>query len=145
MPKDKIVITDRHGGGKARVKPVKHHGDGVSSFTVKNPDKSTYTFRSRDGNQVDANYNPKPLKPKKTKKMKKKRIPRKLKKIKAPSYTAPEVTLDKKTQAIADARDRRKKKKKKLKIKLPKLKVNKGKRTRQTKNLITGKMNKTQG
>ena len=35
MPKDKIVITDKHGGGKARVKPVKHHGDGVSSFTVK--------------------------------------------------------------------------------------------------------------
>ena len=145
MPKDKIINTDKHGGGKARVKPVKDLGDGVRSFTVKNPDKSTYTFRYRNTKQEDANYNPKPLKPKKTKRMKKERIPRKLKNIKAPSYTAPEVTLDKKTQAISDARDRKKNSKKKLKIKLPKLKVNKGRKTRKTKNLVTGKINKTQG
>jgi len=145
MPKDKLVKTKKHGEGMARVKPFKRHGDGVASFTVKNPDKSTYTFRYRNTNFEDANYNPKPLKPKKTKRMKKERVPRKLKNIKAPSYTAPEVVLDEKTQAIADARDRKKNKKKKLKIKIPKLKVSKGKKIRRTKNLVTGKTNKTQG
>lgn len=145
MPKDKLVKTTKHGEGMARVKPFKRHGDGVASSTVKNPDKSTVTFRYRDTNFEDSNYNPKKMKVKGTKKMKKQRIPRKLKGIKAPGYVSPEVTLDPKTQAIADARDRRKNKKKKLKIKLPKLKVNKGRKTRRTKNLITGKINKTQG
>ena len=150
MPKDKLVKTKKHGEGMARVKPFKRHGDGVASFTVKNPDKSTYTFRYRNTNFEDANYNPKPLKPKKTKRMKSKRIPRKLKNIKAPGYVSPEVTLDKKTQAIADARDRAKNtstKKKILKkvknIKLPKVK--KGRKVRKTRNLVTGKINKTRG
>jgi len=150
MPKDKLVRVNKHGDGMARVKPIKDLGDGVRSFTVKNPDKSTYTFRYRNTNQEDANYNPKPLKPKKTKRMKSKRIPRKLKNIKAPGYVSPEVTLDKKTQAIADARDRAKNtstKKKILKkvknIKLPKVK--KGRKVRKTRNLVTGKLNKTRG
>ena len=150
MPKDKLVNTTIHGEGSSRVKPIKkigkdEQGKEVRAMKIKNPDKSTVTNRYKDGDLVASDYNPKKMKVKKTRKLKSTRVPRKLKKIKSPSYTAPGVTLDKKTQAIADARDRRKNKKKKLKIKLPKFKVNRGKRTRQTKNLITGKMNKTEG
>jgi len=139
--KDKLVTTDKHGGGVARVKPVKHHGDGVSSFTVKNPDKSTVTFRSRDTDFEDANYNPKPLKPKKTKKLKTKKIPRKLKNVKAPDYNV-KVNLDEKTQKIADARARKPKKKKNLvsKIFTKKNKTSRPK-ARKVKNLVTGKTN----
>jgi|TARA_R100001463_G_scaffold29985_1_gene68249 hypothetical protein len=139
--KDKLVTTDKHGGGVARVKPVKHHGDGVSSFTVKNPDKSTVTFRSRNTDFEDANYNPKPLKPKKTKKLKTKRVPRKLKNVKAPEYNV-KVNLDEKTQKIADARGKNPKKKKNLvsKIFTKKNKTSRPK-ARRVKNLVTGKTN----
>ena len=146
MPKDKLVSTTKHGKGSSRIKPIKkigkdEQGKEIRTMKIKNPDKSTVTNRYKDGNLVASDYNPKKMKVKKTRKLKSARIPRKLKKIKSPSYTAPEVTLDKNTQAIADARNR----KKKLKIKLPKFKKNKGKRTRKTKNLITGKTNKIQG
>ena len=139
--KDNLVTTDKHGGGVARVKPVKHLGNGVSSYTVKNPDKSTITFRSKNTNQVDALYNPKPLKPKKTKKLSTKRIPRKLKNVKAPNYNV-EVKLDEKTQKIADARARSPKKKKNLvsKIFTKKNKTSRPK-ARKVKNLVTGKTN----
>lgn len=150
MPKDKLVKTTLHGEGSSRVKPIKkigkdEQGNEVRTMKIKNPDKSTVTNRYIDGNLVASDYNPKKMKVKKTRKLKSAKIPRKLKKIKSPSYTAPEVTLDKKTQAISDARDRKKNSKKKLKIKLPKLKVNRGKKTRKTKNLVTGKINKTRG
>jgi hypothetical protein len=126
MPKDKLVKVNKHGDGMARVKPVKHHGDGVSSFTVKNPDKSTYTFRSRDTNFEDANYNPKPLKPKKTKKMKKQRIPRKLKSIKAPDYKSPEVKITAADRKVLSDKSEADKRNKKLarKRKINKLKKN---------------------
>jgi len=141
--KDKLVTTDKHGGGIARVKPVKHHGDGVSSFTVKNPDKSTVTFRSRDTNFEEANYNPKPLKPKKPKKLSTKRIPRKLKNVKAPDYNV-EVKLDEKDQKIADARARKNKKKKKKNL-ISRIFTSKNKtsrpKARKVKNLVTGKTN----
>ena len=82
--------------------------------------------------------------------MKKVRVPRKLKKVSVPSYTAPAVTLDEKTQKISDARDRKANKSKiskikdKIKnIKLPKFK--KRKKVRKTRNLVTGKINKTRG
>jgi hypothetical protein len=82
--------------------------------------------------------------------LKKTRIPRKLKKIDAPGYVSKPVTLDKKTQAISDSRDRKKNRTliKKVsdkikKVKLPKIK--KGKKIRKTKNLITGKINRTRG
>ena len=146
MPKDKIVNTSE---GKARVKPIKKLGDGVQSFTVKNPDGSTNTNRYRDGKQVDMNYNPKKMRKEKIRK-KSIRVPSKLKPVKARSYTAPSVTLDKKTQAVSDARDKKenrsigKKIVDKVKsIKLPKFK--KGRKVRKTRNLVTGKMNKTRG
>tara|TARA_R100000541_G_scaffold13936_3_gene23293 strand:+ start:607 stop:1059 length:453 start_codon:yes stop_codon:yes gene_type:complete len=150
MPKDKLVNTTKHGEGSSRVKPIKKigknaEGKTIQTMLVKNPDKSTITNRYKDGDLVDSNYNPKKMRKKKTKKLKSTRIPRKLKKVATPSYTAPEVTLDKKTQAIADARDRKKNSKKKLKIKIPKIKINKGKKVRKTRNLVTGKINKTQG
>lgn len=146
MPKDKLVSTTKHGEGSSRIKPIKkigknEQGEEIRTMKIKNPDKSTVTNRYKDGDLVASNYNPKKMKVKKARKLKSARIPRKLKKVATPSYTAPEVTLDKNTQAIADARDR----KKKLKIKLPKIKKNKGKRIRKTKNLITGKTNKIQG
>lgn len=146
MPKDKLVSTTKHGEGSSRIKPIKkigknEQGKEIRTMKIKNPDKSTVTNRYKDGNLVASDYNPKKMKVKKTRKLKSARIPRKLKKVATPSYTAPEVTLDKNTQAIADARNR----KKKLKIKLPKFKKNKGRRTRKTKNLITGKTNKIQG
>ena len=146
IKKDRIVNTSE---GKARVKPVKKLGGGVQSFTVKNPDGSTNTNRYRDGNLEDMNYNPKKMRKKKIRK-KSIRIPKKLKPVKAPSYTAPAVTLDKKTQAISDARDRKKNRSigKKIvdkikNIKPPKLK--KGRKVRKTRNLVTGKINKTRG
>lgn len=147
MPKDQIVNTSE---GKARVKPVKKLGDGVQSFTVKNPDGSTNTNRYRDGKMEDMNYNPKKMRKKKIRKKNYAKIPSKLKKVKEPNYTAPAVTLDKKSQAVSDARDRKKNKTiggkivdKVKNIKLPKLK--KGRKVRKTRNLVTGKTNKTRG
>ena len=150
--KDQLVkLTD----GIARVKKMKYlgkneDGERVNTQVIKNPDKSTVTNRYKDGDLVERDYNPKKMKVKKARKMKKTRIPRKLKKVKTPGYVSPEVTLDKKTQAIADARDRAKntstKKKivKKIKnIKLPKFK--KRRKVRKTRNLVTGKINKTRG
>jgi hypothetical protein len=147
MPKDQIVNTSE---GKARVKPVKKLGDGVQSFTVKNPDGSTNTNRYRDGKMEDMNYNPKKMRKKKIRKKNYAKVPSKLKKVKEPSYTAPAVTLDKKSQAVSDARDRKKNKSigkkivdKVASIKVPKLK--KGRKVRKTRNLVTGKTNKTRG
>lgn len=139
IKKDRIVNTSE---GKARVKPVKKLGGGVQSFTVKNPDGSTNTNRYRDGKMEDMNYNPKKMRKKKIRK-KGIRVPSKLKPVKTPSYTAPSVTLDKNTQAISDARDRKKNKPIGKKIKVPKFK--KARKVRKTRNLVTGKMNKTRG
>ena len=150
--KDKLVTLDE---GIARVKKVKklgrnEEGKLVQAQTIKNPDKSTVTNRYEDAKLVASDYNPKKMKVKKTKKMKKTRIPRRLKKVKTPGYVSPEVTLDKNTQAIADARDRKSKTSTKKKIvskikniKLPKFK--KGRKVRKTRNLVTGKINKTRG
>ena len=147
MPKDQIVNTSE---GKARVKPVKKLGDGVQSFTVKHPDGSTNTNRYRDGKMEDMNYNPKKMRKKKIRKKNYAKVPSKLKKVKEPSYTAPAVTLDKKSQAVSDARDRKKNRSigkkivdKVASIKVPKLK--KGRKVRKTRNLVTGKTNKTRG
>lgn len=151
MPKDKKINTSE---GIARVKPVKNLGTNeagkkVQAFTVKKKDGATITNRFEDGEQTDQSYNPKKMRKKKIRK-KSIRIPKKLKPVKAPSYTAPAVTLDKKTQAISDARDKKKNRSigKKIvdkvkNIKLPKLK--KGRKVRKTRNLVTGKMNKTRG
>jgi len=150
MPKDQNIATTKHGEGTSRVKPIKDIGSGVKTQLIKNPDKSTVTQRYKDGKLVASDYNPKKMKVKKTRKLKKTRVPRKLKKVKTPGYVSPEVTLDKKTQAISDARDRKanrstvKKVVDKVKnIKLPKVK--KGRKVRRTRNLVTGKLNKTRG
>lgn len=151
MPKDKKINTSE---GIARVKPVKNLGTNeagkkVQAFTVKKEDGATVTNRFEDGEQTDQSYNPKKMRVKKMRKQKVKKG-KLIKAKKAPSYTAPAVTLDKKTQAISDARDKKKNRSigKKIvdkikKIKLPKLK--KGRKVRRTRNLVTGKMNKTQG
>lgn len=150
MPKDQKISTTKHGEGTSRVKPIKDIGNGVKTQLIKNPDKSTVTQRYKGGELVDSNYNPKKMRVKKTRKLKKTRIPKKLKKIDAPGYVSKPVTLDKKTQAISDSRDRKKNRTliKKVsdkikKVKLPKIK--KGKKIRKTKNLITGKINRTRG
>jgi hypothetical protein len=150
--KDQLVkLSD----GIARVKKMKYlgkneDGERINTQVIKNPDKSTVTNRYKSGNLVASDYNPKKMKVKKIKKMKKTRVPRKLKKVKAPGYISPEVTLDKNTQAIADARGRKANKSKISKIvdkvkniKLPKIK--KGRKVRKTRNLVTGKINKTRG
>ena len=150
MPKDQKIATTKHGEGTSRIKPIKDIGNGVRTQLIKNPDKSTVTQRYKDGKLVDSNYTPKKMKVKKIRKLKTTRIPRKLKKINAPGYVSKPVTLDKKTQAISDSRDRKKNRTliKKVsdkikKVKLPKIK--KGKKIRKTKNLITGKINRTRG
>jgi len=126
--KDQLVKTSE---GTQRVKPVKNLGDGVQSFTVKSPDKSTTTNRYRDGKFEDANYNPGKMKTKKIRK-KKPRIPNKLKNVEMPEYNA-KVNVSDKDQAVYNYN----KKNKNTKAKTDK------KMTRKTKNLVTGKTNKT--
>jgi len=126
--KDQLVKTSE---GTQRVKPVKNLGDGVQSFTVKSPDKSTTTNRYRDGEFEDANYNPGKMKTKKIRK-KKPRIPNKLKNVEMPEYNA-KVNVSDKDQAVYNYN----KKNKNTKAKTDK------KMTRKTKNLVTGKTNKT--
>jgi len=148
LKKDEKINTSE---GIARVKPVKNLGTNeagkkVQAFTVKKEDGATITNRFEDGEQTDMSYNPKKMK---VKKMRKKRVPKGkiIEPGATPSYTAPAVTLDKNTQAISDARDNKSTAKKIIetlkKIKLPK--INKGRKIRKTRNLVTGKMNKTRG
>ena len=157
MPKDQLVKGINK---SARVKPIKNlgkneEGEFVQAQTIKinekigkTTDKSKTVNRYKDGKLVSSDYVPNKIKPKRIKKLKvKKRVPRKLKKVKTPSYTAPEVTVDEDMQIELDKRERianAKKKKKKLKIKLPKSKRNKRPKRRKTKNLVTGKYNYTQ-
>ena len=147
--KDQLVTLDE---GIARVKKVKKLGKNeegklVQAQTIKNPDKSTVTNRYEDAKLVSSDYNPKKMKVKKTKKMKKTRVPRRLKNVKAPSYTSPEVTVtEEDLKVVADQKKKEKKrKKKKLLAKLPKIKFKKRKKVRKTRNLVTGKINKTRG
>ena len=126
--KDQLVKTSE---GTQRVKPVKNLGDGVQSFTVKSPDKSTTTNRYRDGKFEDANYNPGKMKTKKIRK-KKPRIPNKLKNVEMPEYNA-KVNVSDKDQAVYNYN----KKNKNTKAKEGKKRITK------TKNLVTGKTNKT--
>jgi len=147
--KDQLVkLTD----GIARVKKVKYIGKNeedkrINTQKIVNPDKSTVTNRYEESELVASDYNPKKMKVKKTKKMKKTRVPRRLKKVKAPSYTSPEVTVtEEDLKVVADQKKKEKKrKKKKLLAKLPKIKFKKRKKVRKTRNLVTGKINKTRG
>ena len=126
--KDQLVKTSE---GTQRVKPVKNLGDGVESFTVKSPDKSTTTNRYRDGEFEDSNYNPGKMKTKKIRK-KKPRIPNKLKNVEMPEYNV-KVNVSDKDQAVYNYN----KKNKNTKAKPGKKTITK------TKNLVTGKINKT--
>ena len=126
--KDQLVETS---DGTQRVKPVKNLGNGVQSFTVKSPDKSTRTNRYRDGKFEDTNYNPGKMKTKKIRK-KKPRIPNKLKNVEMPEYNV-KVNVSDKDQAVYNYN----KKNKKTKAKEGKKRITK------TKNLVTGKINKT--
>lgn len=126
--KDKLVKTSE---GTQRVKPVKNIGDGVQSFTVKSPDKSTTTNRYRDGKFEDSNYNPGKIKTKKIRK-KKIRIPNKLKNVKMPEYNV-KTSVSEKDEMVYNYNNKNKNTKAKT-----------GKKTtRKTKNLVTGKINKT--
>jgi hypothetical protein len=103
LKKDQLVNITKHGGGVARVKPVKNIGNGTQTMTVRNPDKSTVTNRYKDGELVASDYNPKKMKTKKIKKLKTQHIPRKLKKVEEPSYTSPKVNITKEDkQVLAD-------------------------------------------
>tara|TARA_R110000851_G_scaffold235633_1_gene388191 strand:- start:460 stop:873 length:414 start_codon:yes stop_codon:yes gene_type:complete len=126
--KDQLVETS---DGTQRVKPVKNLGDGVQSFTVKSPDKSTRTNRYRDGKFEDTNYNPSKMKTKKIRK-KKPRIPNVLKNVEMPEYNV-KVNVSDKDQAVYNYN----KKNKNTKAKPGKKTITK------TKNLVTGKINKT--
>lgn len=124
--KDKLVKTSE---GTQRVKPVKNIGDGVQSFTVKSPDKSTTTNRYRDGKFEDSNYNPSKIKPKKIRK-KKIRIPNKLKNVKMPEYNV-KTNVSEKDEMVYNYNN-----KKKQTVKDSK------KKSKKVKNLVTGKTNK---
>jgi hypothetical protein len=103
----------------------------VQSFTVKSPDKSTRTNRYRDGKFEDTNYNPSKMKTKKIRK-KKPRIPNVLKNVEMPEYNV-KVNVSDKDQAVYNYNNKNKNNKAKT-----------GKKTtRKTKNLVTGKINKT--
>ena len=69
LKKDKLINITKHGGGVARVKPVKDIGNNIQTMTIKNPDKSTVTNRYKDLELVSSDYNPKKMKVKKTKKL----------------------------------------------------------------------------
>ena len=126
LKKDKLVNITKHGGGVARVKPVKDIGDGTQTMTIKNPDKSTITNRYKDGNITSSDYNPKKMKEKKIKKLKTQRIPRKLKKIEEPSYTSAKVNITKEDKQILADKEAADKRSRKLKRKrtINKLKKN---------------------
>ena len=126
LKKDQLVNITKHGGGVARVKPVKNIGNGTQTMTIKNPDKSTVTNRYKDGDLVASDYNPKKMKIKKIKKLKTQRIPRKLKTVEEPSYTSPKVNITKEDkQVLADKKAADKKTRKLARTrKLSKLKKN---------------------
>ena len=159
----KVKNTD----GITRVKPIKNVGTDpetgkkIQNVIVKRADGAIITTRYADGEKVGETYQPKKMKKKRIKKLRTKRMPRP-KKVKMPSYTAPEVTLDEDAIKEVERRERvkeRNKPKNKIKrtirrtknkvsdaIKTTKNKVKKVFRkrpkARKVKNLVTGGYNK---
>tara|TARA_R110002124_G_scaffold189070_3_gene356328 strand:- start:4520 stop:4972 length:453 start_codon:yes stop_codon:yes gene_type:complete len=150
MPKDKLVNTSLHGDGESRVKSIKNIGNGVKTQLIKNPDGSTITQRYEDNKLVASDYNPKKMK---VKKMRKKRVakPKPLKAGPTPSYTAPAVTAEEQVEMDKQERinkynkkNRKKKGFKNIVNKIKSIIPKKGRRTRKTRNLVTGGINRTQ-
>ena len=102
----KVKNTD----GISRVKPVKTLGEDekgrtIQNVTVKRADGATITTRYADGEKIGETYQPKKMRKKRIKKLRTGRMPRP-KKVKMPTYTAPEVTLDEDAVKEIERRER---------------------------------------